>query len=157
MSQLYLKIQDSHPPQADIIYSSLMNFCIYPNRICHFQTQVQDNPYATDPMSIIIPDGKIIAFLDSEGTNIFLNTLYPTQEDLALLPHIELTSQKPWEPHKIAFPATKNYVKEEKESRRGLPKFASYDFVTFKHRYKTTHTRQIQRVSSAHTEASLLV
>ena len=34
------------------------------NQISHFQKQVQDNPYATDPMRIIIPDGNVISFLD---------------------------------------------------------------------------------------------
>ena len=86
------------------------------NQLCHFQTQVQDNPYLTDPMSIPSPDGKFITCLESEGTNIFLNTWYPTQEDLALLPHIEITSQQPWELHNITFPATKYYVKEDMES-----------------------------------------
>ena len=97
--------------------SELSHTLINPNQLCHFQTQLQDNPYATDPMSIIIPDGNFIACLDSESTNIFLDTCYPTQEDLASLPHIEITSQQPWEPHNIAFPATKYYVKEEIESR----------------------------------------
>ena len=95
----------------------LSHTLINPNQLRHFNTQVQDNPYATDPMSIASPNGDFIACLESEGTNIFLNTWSPTQDELASLPHIELTSQQPWEPHKIAFPATKYYVKEEMESR----------------------------------------
>ena len=68
-------------------------------------------------MSITNPDGNFIASLESEGTNIFINICSPTIKDLALLPHIELTSQQPWEPHNIAFPATKYYSKEEMESQ----------------------------------------
>ena len=68
-------------------------------------------------MSITSPDVGFVACLESEGTNIFLNTWSPTQTDLASLPHIALTSQQPWDPHKVAFPATKYYVKEEMESR----------------------------------------
>ena len=52
---------------------------INPNQLRHFQTQVQDNPYATDPMIIIGPDGNFIACLESEGNNMFLNTWSPTQ------------------------------------------------------------------------------
>ena len=96
----------------------LSHTLINPNQLCHFQTQVQYNPYATDPMSIISPNRNFIVCLESEGTNIFLNTWSPTQEDLTSIPHIELTSQKPWEPHKIAFPEVKYYVKEEMESQK---------------------------------------
>ena len=68
-------------------------------------------------MSIISPDGNFIACLESEVTNIFLHAWSPTQEYLTLLTPIEITLQQPWEPHKMAFPATKYYVKEEMESR----------------------------------------
>ena len=95
----------------------LSHTLINPNQLRHFHTQVQDNPYAKEPMSIISPDGDFVACLESEGTNIFLNTWSPTQTDLASFPHITLTSQQPWDPHKVAFPATKYYVKEEMESR----------------------------------------
>ena len=95
----------------------LSHTLINPNQLRHFQTQVQDNPYTADPMSIKIPDGNFITSLESEGTNIFINIWSPTQKDLAFLPHIELTSQQPWEPHNIAFSATKYYAKEEMESR----------------------------------------
>ena len=93
------------------------NTFINPNQLRHFQTQVQDNPYATDPMSIIVPDGNFIACFELKFTNIFLNAYSPTQENLALLPRIELTLQQPWEPHNIAFLATKYYVKKEMESQ----------------------------------------
>ena len=34
----------------------LSHTLIKPNQLCHFQKQVQENPYAADPMSIMIPD-----------------------------------------------------------------------------------------------------
>ena len=34
-----------------------------------------------------------------------------------MLPHIELISQQPWEPRKIAFQETRYYVKEDMESQ----------------------------------------
>ena len=86
-------------------------------QLCCVQTQLQNNPYATDPISILSPDGNFIACLESEGTNVFLNTWSSTQKYLALLPQIELTSQQPWEPHNISFPAKTYYVKEEMESQ----------------------------------------
>ena len=42
------------------LYHNLIN----PNQLCQFQTQVQDNPYSTDQMSITIPDRKFIACLE---------------------------------------------------------------------------------------------
>ena len=91
---------------------------INPNQLRHFQAQVQDNPYhPTEPMSITSPDGTFVACLQSQGTNIFLETWYPTQEELTTLPHIELTSSREWDPHKITFPATRYSVQEEIESR----------------------------------------
>ena len=95
----------------------LSHTLINPNQLRHCHTQVQENPYAKEPMSITSPDVGFVACLESEGTNIFLNTWSPTQTDLASLPHIALTSQQPWDPRKVAFPATKYYVKEEMESR----------------------------------------
>ena len=46
---------------------------------------------------------------------MFLDTWLPTQSDLESYPHIELTSRKHWNPHKIEFPQTKYYVQEEVE------------------------------------------
>ena len=96
----------------------LFHTLINPNKLFHFQTQVQYNPYAMDPMIIIIPDGNFISCLESKGINIFINTWSPTQEDLASLPHIQLTLQQRWEPHNIAFLETNYCVKEEMESRK---------------------------------------
>ena len=95
------------------LYQTLIN----PNQLHHFQTQVRENLHATDPMSITNPYGNFIACLEWEVTNIFLNICSPTQEDVTFLPHIELTPQQPWEPHKIVLPATKYYVLNEMESR----------------------------------------
>ena len=90
---------------------------INPNQLRQFHTQVQDNPYHdTEPMNINNPSGDFTAWLEYQGTNIFLNTWFPTQTDLAALPHIKLTSRQPWNPNQIEFPSTKYYVKEEIEA-----------------------------------------
>ena len=38
----------------------LSHTLINPNQLRHFHTQVQDNPYAKEPMSIISPDGDFV-------------------------------------------------------------------------------------------------
>ena len=68
-------------------------------------------------MNITNQSGYFTACLESQGTNIFLNTWFPTQTDLAAFPHIELTSRQPRNPHQIEFPSTKYYVKEEIEAQ----------------------------------------
>ena len=75
------------------------------NQLLQFHTQVQDNPYhATEPMNITNPSGYFIACLEYQGTNLFLNTWFPTKTDIAVFPHIKLTSRQPWNPHQIEFP-----------------------------------------------------
>ena len=63
------------------------------------------------------PSTDFTACLESQGKHIFLNTWFPTQTYLAVFSHIELTSRQPWNPHKIDFPSTKYYVKEEIEAQ----------------------------------------
>ena len=53
------------------LYHTLIN----PKQLCQFHTQVQYNPYhATEPMNITNPIGYFTACLESQGTDIFLNT-----------------------------------------------------------------------------------
>ena len=68
-------------------------------------------------MNITNPSGYLTVCLESQGTNIFLNTWFTTQTGLAVFPRIKLTSRQPWNPHQIEFPSTKYYVKEEIEAR----------------------------------------
>ena len=68
-------------------------------------------------MSITSPNGGFMACLQSQGTNLFLNTWRPKKTQLSSLPHIVLTLPREWDPHKIEFPATKYFVQEEIESR----------------------------------------
>ena len=58
-----------------------------------------------------------MACLQSQGTNVFINTWQPTNMQLSSLTHIVLTSPCKWDPHKIEFPATKDSVQEDIESR----------------------------------------
>ena len=69
------------------------NTLINSNQLRHFHTQVKDNPYhATEPINITNPSGDCTACLEYQGENIFLNTWFPNQTDLAALQHIKLTA-----------------------------------------------------------------
>ena len=68
-------------------------------------------------MKIKILDKEFVACLQSEGTVVFLNTWYPTQGDLEVYPHNEMTSCHHWNPHQIQFPKTKYGVQEKIEGQ----------------------------------------
>ena len=59
------------------------------NQLRQFHTQFEGNAYHdTEPMNITNPSGDFTVCLESQGRNIFLNTWFPTQIDLATFPHI---------------------------------------------------------------------
>ena len=94
---------------------SLMN----PNQLRHFGVEVQDNPYHPEPM-VIRKDGDeegFVACLKSAGTNIFIDTWTPAQEDLESYQHVELTSSRPWDPHMVQFPGLSEVEMSEIEER----------------------------------------
>ena len=68
-------------------------------------------------MSIESSDGEFDACLQSSVTVMLLDTWFTKQGDLESYPHIELTSRKHRNPHKIEFPQTKHSVQEEVEER----------------------------------------
>ena len=68
-------------------------------------------------MNITNPSKYFTECLEYQGTNIFLKTCFPTQTDLTIFPHIELTSLQLWNPYQIEFPSTKYYAKEDIEAR----------------------------------------
>ena len=75
---------------------------INPNQLPQFHTQVREDPYHDiEQMNITNPSRYFTACLESQGTNIFFNTWFPTHTYLAAFPHIELTSHEPWNPHQI--------------------------------------------------------
>ena len=81
---------------------------INPNQLHNFGAEEQDNPYdQKNPMKITSPDKEFVTCLHSEETVVFLDTWYPTQGDLEVYPHIEMTSRHHWNPHQIHFPRKK--------------------------------------------------
>ena len=88
-----------------------------PNQLCHFGTQVQDNPYDYRPMSTSTSDQSFTACIQSKCTNIYLTTWAPTQADLEHHPYIPLYSSKAWNPREVHFPKITNLKQEEIELR----------------------------------------
>ena len=76
---------------------SLLN----PNQLRHFGVGFWDNPYdVSHELSIEIKDGPIIP-MHYEGTKLTFQSQVPTDHELNTLPHLNLTSTRPWEPHSV--------------------------------------------------------
>ena len=68
-------------------------------------------------MHIEIPEGDLVACLQSEGTCIFLDTCTPSHRDLDTVPHVVLTYHYPWVPQNVKFTEFSDYVQEEVQMR----------------------------------------
>ena len=69
-------------------------------------------------MILTSPDMEFVACVQSEGTVVSLDTWYPTQGDLEVYPHNEMTSHNNWNPQQIKFPRTKYGVQEKIEGQK---------------------------------------
>ena len=76
---------------------------INPNQLRHHGVLVNDNPYGEQPMAIKAE--RTIIPLISQGTTIYFNSIKPTDTDLRTRTHIHLTSDAPWIPSEVSFPA----------------------------------------------------
>ena len=86
---------------GDTLAHSLIN----PNQLHAFGTLVQDYPYHMDPLGIKPPPYDLEIPLRTTWTIIYADTRAPTQNELATLPFIALTSSVDWDPHHIRFPS----------------------------------------------------
>ena len=77
---------------------------VNPYQMRHFGIKVQDNPYNDAPIYLMTEDGDFSLPLDVQGTNIVTDTRTPTEEELQTCNHISLSSQHPWDPHRLRFP-----------------------------------------------------
>ena len=68
-------------------------------------------------MTITILNIEYVACLQSMGAVMFLDTWYPTQGDLELYPHNEMTYQHHWNPHQVQFPRSNYGAQEEIEGK----------------------------------------
>ena len=84
---------------------TLPHSLINPNQLRAYGTLVQDNPFSRDPLAIEPPNNDITIPLSTLGTIIYADTRAPTQEELATLPHVVLSADSPWDPHRIQFPS----------------------------------------------------
>ena len=112
--QTYILVFHEGLWMGDKMEHSLIN----QNQLRHFGTTVQDNPFSTSPLYIMTEDSDFSLPLQVDGTNIFLNTRTPTARELSECPHIEMTSQHPWDPHTVRFPESSRSVREEIEMQR---------------------------------------
>ena len=60
------------------------------NQLRHYRTKVQDNPMLSEPLSIITEDNEFCMHLAMEGTIVYAETNYPTENELQTFPHIML-------------------------------------------------------------------
>lgn len=77
---------------------------INPNQLRDYGVEVQDNPYASEPMKIKSKNEEFTACLKSKGATIYFDSWLPSNNDLASFPHIILSSHQEWDQSNIAFP-----------------------------------------------------
>ena len=92
---------------------SLTHSLINPSQLRAFGTDVQDNPFSNERLSIQPALHDITIPLQTLGTIIYANTRAPTDQELGQHPHIVLSSTADWDPHHVRFP----YHAVEEESR----------------------------------------
>ena len=126
-----------------------------PNQFRHFGTLVQDNPYADTPMLVTSLGGDFVACLQTKGTDIFLKTWAPSDDDLQRYPHIQLSSDLPWNPRAIELPNITPIQQEALEARSllsvrtGGTHGVVYDISDMRRRimFCATHTESSVRVT----------
>ena len=88
---------------------------VNPNQMRHFGVKVQDNPYDGAPLYPMTEDGEFAFPPAVQGTNIMADNRIPTEEELQTCNHTTLSSQNPWDPHRVRFPQPSCTVQEEVE------------------------------------------
>ena len=73
---------------------------VNPNQIRAFGIDVSDNPYDKERDFGITHDDCFIPF-STEGSTVFFDTFVPSDHQLDTLRHIELTSDKEWDPTNV--------------------------------------------------------
>jgi len=79
---------------------SLLN----PNQLRYSGVQVQDNPFSHEPLSIRSADDSFALAMLTQGASIYFRSWSPSRTDLQAYPHINLTSDIPWNPTDLSFP-----------------------------------------------------
>jgi hypothetical protein len=107
------------------VQASLIN----PNQLRAHGITVQDNPFA-GPMSICNEgdEDALCIPMFATGTNICVKTRTPTQEELDSCTHIQLTSDREWEPNDIKFPQIGAICRDAFMDLESVPGETSWDF-----------------------------
>ena len=109
-NQEYILVFNESLWMSDTPTHSLIN----PNQLCAFGTEVQDNPFSNERLSIQPASHDIAIPLQTLGTIIYTNTHAPTDQELSQHPHIVLSSTADCDPHHVRFPS--HDVEEESRS-----------------------------------------
>ena len=80
---------------------------INPNQIRANPIDVHDNPFGNEPTSIHINGGPRIPLI-SNGTKIYFDSRTPTEEELNICQHIQLTSVNEWKLESVILGEVKN-------------------------------------------------
>ncbi len=75
---------------------------INPNQVCAFGIPFWDNPYDTARSLSIDVDADLTVPLRAHGTKLMFRTRVPTQEELSMCEHIQMTSPHPWNPTEVS-------------------------------------------------------
>jgi hypothetical protein len=84
---------------------------INPNQLRHYGVRVHDNPYETDPkraMGIEIYEDLRLPF-NTEGSTIYFETKYPSDDEMENCTHIILTSDNEWRPQDVNMGANSDH------------------------------------------------
>jgi hypothetical protein len=76
---------------------------INPNQIRHHGVRVHDNPYEMDPtraMGIELYEDLRLPF-QSEGSTVYFESKYPSDQEMEECIHVVLTSDNEWNPHEV--------------------------------------------------------
>ena len=84
---------------------------VNPNQLRAYGVDIQDNPFMSTLLAISDQDYAISLY--SQGTIICGDTRSPTEQDLATLPRMIMTSPHEWDPHNVAFPSCSTKAQDE--------------------------------------------
>ena len=129
------------------------------NQLRYNGVMVQDNPFdTTKPLSITHSDLSIPLLLS--GTNIFLETRTPSQQELDNCPHVHLTCDSEWNPQTVRLASTRSVEAEASihtnngydEVEPGLSQIScAYSFSALAERLNDNHSDISKRTINATT------
>ena len=115
-------------PQVLWFGTKLESSLINPNQLRHFGIRVSDDPTdSARPFGIDMEEfdeaDSILPFL-TDGTTIYFDTRVPTEQEILMLPRIQLTRDDPWDPATVSIASLSL---EEEELRRLSSLFTTAD------------------------------